>query len=448
LQGVSPVAIKQLKARLKIMIKVQETRIITKRLREHPDAYNIDVYESSDGYSVLKKALKMSSQDIILEVEKSLLRGRGGAGFPTSVKWGFLPKDSFPRYLIINADEGEPSTFKDHMLLKEDPHQLIEGIIISAFALQINTAFIYMRGEIVQAIDRVEEAVKQAYENGYLGKNILNSGFDLELVVHKGAGAYICGEESALIESLEGERGMPRLKPPFPAIAGLYAKPTIVNNVETISTIPHILQMGGENYATLGVEKSRGTRLFSLSGNVKKPGNYEVELGMTFRNLIYGLGGGIVGDKKIKFIIPGGASSQWVEGTDDVLDTPLDMDLVTQKYGVMLGSGAVMVFDEDVDPILIAWRLAKFFAHESCGKCTPCREGTGWISKVLYRMSHGEGTKGDFDTLLSIGGNISPGLIAPFASTTICPLGPSAVSAIASLNNFFKKEVEEACGGK
>jgi NADH-quinone oxidoreductase subunit F len=330
------------------------------------------------------------------------------------------------------------------MLLERDPHQLVEGIAIASYAVQCNLAFVYVRGEFALGYERLTRAIDDARAKGFLGANILCSGFDCDIVVHRGAGAYICGEETALLESLEGERGMPRIRPPFPAIAGLYAKPTVVNNVETLSTVPHIMQMGGEEYAKLGVNRSTGTRIFSVSGHVNRPGNYEVELGMTFRDLLYGLAGGIREDRKVKFFIPGGASSQWLTGGDEHLDAPLDMDFVQQTYGVMLGSGAVMVFDETVDPLLVAWRLAKFFSHESCGKCTPCREGTGWIEKVLYRMSHGMGRPEDLDLLLSVGGNISPGVTnAPFVQTTICPLGPSSVSCIASIDKFFRDEVLE-----
>lgn len=419
---------------------LQETRIITRRLRDNENNHQIDEYISAGGYEVAKRALKMNPTDIIEEVKTSGLRGRGGGGFPTGMKWSFLPPDSFPRYLVINADEGEPSTFKDNMLLTEDPHQLIEGIICSAFAIQSNLAFIYIRGELALAYDRLITAVKDAREKGYLGTNIFGSGYDLEIVVHRGAGAYICGEETALIESLEGERGMPRLRPPFPAIAGLYAKPTVVNNVETISTVPHIIDMGGAKYAELGVNKSTGTRIFSVSGHVNKPGNYELELGATFRELIE-LAGGVKNNGSVKFFIPGGGSSQWLIGSDEHLDCPLDMDEVGQRFGVMLGSGAIMIYDQTTDPILVAWRLAKFYAHESCGKCTPCREGTGWLEKVLYRMSHGQGKPSDLDMLLDVGDNISPGLNAPFSQTTICPLGPSAVSCVVSLNKFFRDEV-------
>jgi len=423
---------------------VSETRIVTKRLRDRPDdSWTIEGALAAGAYDVLRAVLvKGDAADVQEQVKLSGLRGRGGAGFPTAQKWSFLPPDSFPRYLVVNADEGEPSTFKDRMLLEHDPHQLVEGIAIASYSVQCNVAYVYVRGEFALGYERLTRAIDDARTKGFLGHNILGSGFDFDIVVHRGAGAYICGEETALLESLEGERGMPRIRPPFPAIAGLYAKPTVVNNVETLSTVPHILKMGGAEYAKLGVNRSTGTRIFSVSGHVNKPGNYEVELGMTFRELLYGLAGGVRENRKIKFFIPGGASSQWLTGSDEHLDAPLDMDFVQQTFGVMLGSGAIMVFDETVDPVLVAWRLAKFFAHESCGKCTPCREGTGWIEKVLYRMSHGEGRPEDLDLLVSVGGNISPGVVnAPFVQTTICPLGPSAVSCIASLNKFFRDEV-------
>ena len=424
-----------------------ETRITTKRLRDHEDAWKIDSYLGSNGYNVLKKALKMQPSDIQDEqLKASGLRGRGGAGFPTAAKWSFLPADSHPRYLVCNADEGEPSTFKDHMLIEHDPHQLIEGILIAAYAIDCHLAFIYIRGEFALGYDRLTQAVNEACTHGFVGKNIADSSFDCDIVIHRGAGSYICGEETGLLESLEGRRGMPRIRPPFPAIEGLYAKPTVVNNVETLSTLPHIIDMGGEKYAELGTEKSKGTRIFSVSGHVNKPGNYEVELGMSFRDLIYGLAGGVREDRNIKFFIPGGASSQWLIGSDEHLDAPLDMDYVQQTFGVMLGSGAIMVYDDTTNPVYVAWRLAKFFAHESCGKCTPCREGTGWMERVLYRINNGIGRREDLDMLLDIGDNISPGLIAPFSQTTICPLGPSAVSAIVSLNKYFRDEVIAMCG--
>jgi NADH-quinone oxidoreductase subunit F len=422
-----------------------ETRLVTRRLRDRPsDSWTIDGAVASGAYDALRAVLTANNPaDVQEQVKASGLRGRGGAGFPTGQKWSFLPAGSFPRYLVVNADEGEPSTFKDRMLVELDPHQLVEGIAISAFALQCNLAFVYLRGEFALGYERLTEAIAAAKARGFVGANVLGSGFDLEIVVHRGAGAYICGEETALLESLEGQRGMPRIRPPFPAIEGLYAKPTVVNNVETLATVPHIMAMGGADYAKLGVNRSTGTRIFSVSGHVNRPGNYEVELGITFRQLIDDLAGGVPGGRKVKFFIPGGASSQWLSGSDEHLDAPLDMDYVQQTFGVMLGSGAVMVFDETTDPILVAWRLAKFFAHESCGKCTPCREGTGWIEKVLYRMAHGQGAPSDLAMLLDVGDNISPGLNAPFSQTTICPLGPSAVSAVVSLDKFFRAEIEE-----
>ncbi len=424
----------------------EETRIITRRLHERPDdSWTVGGANATGAYEVLRDVLRAGDPANIQEqVKLSGLRGRGGAGFPTAQKWSFLPAGSFPRYLVVNADEGEPSTFKDRMLVERDPHQLIEGIVIAAYAIQCNLAFVYLRGEFALGYDRLLQAIADARTLGFLGTNIQGSGFDIDLVVHRGAGAYICGEETGLLESLEGERGMPRIRPPFPAIEGLYAKPTVVNNVETLSTLPHIMKVGGAEYAKLGVNRSTGTRLFSLSGHVRRPANYEVELGMSFRDLIYGLAGGVPDDRAIKFFIPGGASSQWLVGIDEHLDAPLDMDFVQQTFGVMLGSGAIMVYDETVDPVLVAWRLAKFFAHESCGKCTPCREGAGWIEKVLYRMSHGLGRPEDLDLLFDIGDNISPGVMnAPFIQTTICPLGPSAVSCVASLHKYFRAEIEQ-----
>ena len=423
------------------MTVATETRIITKRLRDFPDdSWTLDRSRQTGGYEGLGKALTMEPAAIAEEVKTSQLRGRGGAGFPTATKWSFLPAGVEPRYLVVNCDEAEPSTFKDRMLVERDPHQLIEGIAIASFALGVHHAFVYVRGEFALGADRLRAAVAEARAAGLIGPDVMGSGYPLEIVVHRGAGAYICGEETALLESLEGKHGMPRIRPPFPAIAGLYAKPTVVNNVETLATLPAIITGGGEWYASMGVDRSRGTRIFSLSGNVRRPGNYELELGLTFRQLIDDLGGGLSGPGPVKFLIPGGASSQWLTG--DHLDVPLDMDLVTKEHGVMLGSGAVMVYDQDVCPVRVALRLAKFFAHESCGKCTPCREGTGWIQKVLYRIEHGEGRPEDLDLLLDVGDNISPGLNAPFTQTTICPLGPSAVSAIVSLNKFFRAEVD------
>ena len=399
---------------------VTETRIVTQRLREFTDdSWTMDRYLATGGYEQLRRALTMEPVHIQDEqVKASGLRGRGGAGFGTGQKWSFLPKGIYPRYLAVNGDEGEPSTFKDHMLLERDPHQIVEGVVISAFAIEAHHAFIYVRGEFALGIERLEQAVADAYAKGFIGKNILGSGFDLEVIVHRGAGAYIAGDETGLLSSLEGERAMPRIKPPFPAVQGLYAKPTVVNNVETMSTVPHILRMGGEEYAKLGVGRSTGTRIFSVSGHVDRPGNYEVELGITFRQLIDDLAGGVRGGKQMKFFIPGGASAPWL--MPEHLDAPLDMDYVGAELKTMLGSGAIMVFDEDTNPALVAWRLLKFFAHESCGKCTPCREGSMWLERVLFRISHGLGRPQDLDMMLSFGSTIVPG------STRRSPRPPSA----------------------
>jgi len=424
---------------------VTETRIVTQRLRDFPDdSWTIDRYLATGGYEQLRRALTMDPVHIQDEqVKASGLRGRGGAGFGTGQKWSFLPKGVYPRYLAVNGDEGEPSTFKDHMLLERDPHQIIEGVVISAFAIEAHHAFIYVRGEFALGIERLEQAVADAYAKGFIGKNILGSGFDLEVIVHRGAGAYIAGDETGLLSSLEGERAMPRIKPPFPAVQGLYAQPTVVNNVETLATVPHILRMGGAEYAKLGIGRSTGTRIFSVSGHVERPGNYEVELGISFRDLIEGLAGGVRGGKQMKFFIPGGASAPWL--MPEHLDAPLDMDYVGAELKTMLGSGAVMVFDEDTNPALIAWRLLKFFAHESCGKCTPCREGSMWLERVLFRISHGLGRPQDLDLMLSFGATIVPGLNAPFAQTTICAMGPSTMSAVVSLDRFFREEILEMC---
>jgi len=389
----------------------KETRVITEFLRARTDdswTYQA-AREHNHAYEAFEQAIRMEPQAIIDAVTTSGLRGRGGAGFGTGQKWSFLPKDIFPRYLAVNADEGEPATFKDHMLIERDPHQIIEGVLITAFAIQAHHAFIYLRGEFALGAERLEQAVSDAYKAGYIGKDILGTGYDLELVVHRGAGCYIAGDETGLLSSLEGERA-------------------------------HIIRRGGEWYASMGVNKSKGTRIFSVSGNVERPGNYEVELGITFRELIEGLAGGVRGGKKMKFFIPGGASSPWL--LPDVLDEPLDMDHATE-LGTMLGSGAIMVFDETVDPVLIAWRIAKFFAHESCGKCTPCREGSGWIEKVLYRMANGLGRPDDLDLLLDFGNNIAPGLGWPPGQTTICQLGPSTMSPTVSLHKLFGDEIRE-----
>ena len=413
-------------------------RILTTRMEAHPaDSHTMSRYEATGGYTALRKALGMKPEEIVAEVKASNLRGRGGAGFPTGVKWGFLAP-ARPRYLVINADESEPGTFKDRQLLERDPHQMIEGAIISAFALAVNHAFVFIRGEYSRSARRVQQAVDEAYAVGYLGRDILGSGFALDVTVHLGAGAYICGEETAMLNALEGKRGEPRIKPPFPAVAGLYAKPTIVNNVETISNIPWIITNGGAAYDAIGPEGSRGTRLLSLSGHVVKPGNYEIVMGMSWRDLIYGMGGGIRSGKGLKCWIPGGASAPWF--TPEVLDEPVTLDDIA-RLGSMAGSGAVVVMDETTNVVAAALSIVRFFAHESCGQCTPCREGTTWLQRILERVLAGRGRPADLDLLLDVCDNISPGLRWPPVMTTICPLGPSAVSPITSIMKHFRDEV-------
>ena len=420
---------------------MKETLLLTKHMRENPqDSHLIDTYEKNNGYNAARKVLKENNPaEVIEEIKESNIRGRGGAGFPTGVKWGFLAEDQ-ERYLVINADESEPGTFKDRILLERDPHQLIEGIIVTSFASNISKAFIYIRGEYAKPARRVQDAVEQAYEKGYLGKNIFNSGKDLDVVVHLGAGAYICGEETALLNSLEGRRGEPRLKPPyFPAVKGLYNKPTLVNNVETISSVPWIINNSGKDYSKLGVEGSTGTRIFSLSGHVNNPGNFEIEMGCSFGEFIDTFGKGIKDNKSVKAYIPGGASAPWFTGSQ--LDIKMTIDDVADA-GSMLGSGAVVVMDEDTNLVLAAKSIVSFFAHESCGQCTPCREGTTWLEMILDRIASGRGRTSDIDLLLDICDNISPGLSWPPKMTTICPLGPSAVSPITSLMGNFRDEVE------
>lgn len=414
--------------------------ILTGRMTAHPaDSHTLDTYTATGGYQALRKALhEMTTQQVTDEVKASSIRGRGGASFPTGVKWGFLAPAT-PRYLVVNGDESEPGTFKDRQLLERDPHQLLEGIIISSYALSCNKAFIYIRGEYPKPARRVQRAIEEAYEAGYLGTNILGSGFDLDVVVHLGGGAYICGEETALLNSLEGLRGEPRIKPPFPAVEGLYAKPTIVNNVETIANVPWIVANGGAAYAALGPDGSSGTRMFSLSGHINNPGNYEIVMGASWREIIYDLGGGIPGGRDLKMWIPGGASAPWF--TPALLDTPLTIDDVA-KNGSMTGSGAIVVMDDSTCVVKAAHRVVKFFAHESCGQCTPCREGTSWLERMLWRVENGVGRPIDLDLLLDVSDNISPGLKWPPAMTTICPLGPSAVSPITSIMTHYRDEVE------
>ncbi|MDK1026701.1 MAG: NADH-quinone oxidoreductase subunit NuoF, partial [Actinomycetota bacterium] len=417
------------------------TKILTTRMDAHPtDSHTLSRYLATGGYEALTKALtEMSRDDIIEEVKASNLRGRGGAGFPTGVKWGFLAPDE-PRYLVVNCDESEPGTFNDRQLTERDPHQLLEGIIISSFALDVHHAFVYIRGEYPKAARRLQSAVDEAYEAGYLGDDVRGSGFALDVTLHLGAGAYICGEETALLNSLEGRRGEPRLKPPFPAVEGLYSKPTIVNNVESISNIPWITSNGGAAYAAIGPERSAGTKMLSMSGHINAPGNYEIVMGMTWRELIFDIGGGIPDGRALKAWIPGGASAPWFV-PDEHLDTIVSIDDVAAN-GSMIGAGAVIVMDETTNVVAAAHRILRFFAHESCGQCTPCREGTSWLEAVLKRILDGNGRPEDIDLLLDIADNISPGLVWPPLMTTICPLGPSAVSPITSITRWFRPELE------
>jgi NADH-quinone oxidoreductase subunit F len=420
-------------------------QMITGRF-QHDDAHTIERYRATEGYEALRKALSMGPEAVHNEVKAASLLGRGGAGFPAGVKWGFCPPDVWPRYLVVNGDESEPGTYKDRLLMERDPHQLIEGVLIAAYAVGCAQAFLYVRGEMAHAQERIAQALNEAYAENLVGRNILGTDFSCDVVLHWGAGAYIVGEETALIESLEGNRGMPRLKPPyFPAAKGLYMQPTIVNNVETLANLPWIIRNGADAYTAYGAESSRGTRMFAVSGHVKKPGVYEVEFGTTtFRDLIYGTCGGIRGSHTLKAFIPGGASAPWFY--EEHLDLPLESKAVGDA-GSMLGSGAIVVMDDTTDAVKAAWRVVRFFARESCGKCTPCREGTSWLEKILRRMLDGHGRPEDIGLLLDLCDNISPAITWPPRQTTICPLGPSAVSPIASAIVRFKDEFQAYCGG-
>jgi NADH-quinone oxidoreductase subunit F len=403
-----------------------------------PDAWEIEVYTRRGGYQALRKGvLEMKPEEISDAVMQSGLRGRGGAGFSTGMKWSFIPKGpDVLKYLCVNADESEPGTFSNRELLEHDPHQLIEGIILTCRALYIKQAFIYMRGEFFLGAERMQRAIDQAYAAGYLGTNILGAGFDLEIILFRGAGAYICGEETALLESLEGKRPMPRSRPPFPAAIGLYGKPTVINNVETIANIPAIIVNGAEWYKGFGTPTSPGTKVYSLSGHVRRPGNYELELGVTLRDLIYTHGGGVPGDRKVKVVLPSGASAG-IQGAA-ALDTPMDYDN-PRKLGTILGSASVIVMDESVSIPHATLRLIEFFNHESCGKCTPCREGTLWLVKTLRRICDGDGVPEDLQLLLNVCDSI--------AGKVLCALGDFAVSPIQSSLKYFRHEYEALIPG-
>ncbi len=405
------------------------------RARGLKNSRALSTYRRLGGYSALEKALSMTPAEVIEEVKASGIRGRGGAGFPAGVKWGFVPRDTAkPKYMICNADESEPGTFKDRELILVDPHMVLEGIAIASYAIGANTAYIYIRGEFVDEAQILARAIAEARRKKFLGEDILGSGYDLEVHVHRGAGAYICGEETALIESIEGKRGLPRLKPPFPAVVGVFGCPTVVNNVETLACIPHILEHGGAWFAAIGTERSTGPKLFCVSGHVERPGVYEAPMGITFREIIEDLCGGMRGGGKLKAFIPGGSSAPVLPA--DKIDTPADFESVAQA-GSMLGSGGLIVMDESVDMVWALENLLVFYAHESCGQCSPCREGSDWAVDIVRRIRRGHGLPGDIETLQRIARFASQGM-------TICPLGDAFCGPIVSFLEHFGREFEEA----
>lgn len=408
--------------------------MVEKVLTQHfglKNVYQIDEYIKQGGYEAVKKALKLKPEEILEEMKKANLRGRGGAGFPAGVKWGFVPKVDKPKYLCVNADEGEPGTFKDRYIMSHNPHMLIEGIIITSYCVGIHSAYIYIRGEYEAVALRLEEAISEAYDKGYLGKNILNSGFDLDVSIHRGAGAYICGEETALLESLEGKRGNPRLKPPFPASVGLFQCPTVINNVETLSNIPQIILNGADWFTGKGLPKDGGTRIFGVSGMVEKPGIYELPIGTNLKDIINKHAGGMKQGKKLKAVIPGGMSAPVLKA--DEIDIPMDFDSLVNAES-MLGSAAIIVIDTGTSMLDVLKAVTKFYSHESCGLCTPCRIGTSWINKIVKRMAEGKGSKKDIDDIVRLASNI--------LGKTLCPLGDAAAMPILSIAKKFRKELE------
>jgi NADH-quinone oxidoreductase subunit F len=408
---------------------VSETLILTKRWGK-PGSAALDAYRADGGYRTLEKALGMEPAAIVEEVKKSNLRGRGGAGFATGLKWTFLPKDIRPRYLAVNADESEPGTFKDRYIIEFDPHMLVEGIAITCYALDIHLAYVYIRGEFAKQARILEKAVQEARDAGVIGPRLLGKkDFDLDIHVHRGAGAYICGEESALLESLEGKKGYPRLKPPFPAVVGLWGKPTIINNVETIANVPWIVEHGGDAFAALGVGKSGGTRLFGVSGHVNRPGVYEKPVHYNLKKLILEDAGGIVGGRSVKAVIPGGSSCPVLRG--DEIDVSLEFDSM-KAAGTMSGSGGVIVFDDSTCMVHALARIAKFYAEESCGQCTPCREGTSWMEGIIEKIEHGHGSAEDVAKLEQVAGSVM--------GMTICALGDAAAMPVLSFVKKFKAE--------
>ena len=409
-----------------------EVRVLSRRFGM-PNGHTLETYLATDGYKAFEKALGMSQDEIINEVKASGLRGRGGAGFPTGMKWGFVPRSSpKPKYIVVNADESEPGTCKDRLLIEYDPHQLIEGILIAALAVGSQQGYIYIRGEYRYLIDVMDRAIDEAYARGYLGDNILGRGVKFHLATHSGAGAYECGEESALLESLEGKRGVPRIRPPFPAVAGAYACPTVLNNVETFCSVPAIILQGAAYFAGLGTPKNGGTRLFCLSGHVNKPGVYELPMGFNLMRLINEIGGGVRNGKKLKAVIPGGSSCPVL--TADECDLALDFETVAAAKS-MLGSGGVVVMDEDTCMVKAALRIIRFYAHESCGWCIPCREGTTWLRKILTRFDEGHGQRSDIILI----GDLAKNMLG----RTFCPLGDAAAMPIMSIMEKFSGEFEE-----
>jgi NADH-quinone oxidoreductase subunit F len=398
---------------------------------DEPGLNTLDVYQRRGGYEALRTALNTAPEKVLGNIMESELRGRGGAGFQMGKKASFLPHGDMDKYLVCNADESEPGTFKDRELMQKSPHMLIEGIVIATWATEINRAFIYIRGEYAHQADILEAAIAEAEHAGFLGNNILDSPHSLSLVLHRGAGAYICGEETALLDSLEGKRGNPRLKPPFPAIEGLYHGPTLINNVETLCTVPAIIRMGGKEYAAIGAEGSTGTKLVSVSGDVQQPGNYEVDLGIPSREIIYDLAGGPPEGREVKLWFPGGSSAPVL--TKDDLDLPYDFDSMA-KAGSMLGSGAIIVADDSRRVLDVAMKVAKFYAHESCGKCVPCREGTNWTVKMLQRIESGEATPMDLDIMASVQTHI--------IGNCLCVLGDAMAMPIGSMIEKFRPELE------
>ena len=414
-----------------------EVRILTQRWGK--GATRLETYLDMDGYKAVQKALKMKPDDIINEVKTSALRGRGGAGFSTGMKWSFVPKETDkPKYILCNGDESEPGTCKDRLIVEQDPHSVIEGVVIAGIAVGAHKGFIYLRGEYRYLLEIMEKAVGDAYARGFLGKNIFGSGYDFEVVTHSGAGAYEVGEESALMESLEGKRGIPRIRPPFPAVVGLWGGPTVINNVETLAAVPHIILMGGQKYAEFGPPKNGGTRLFCLSGHINKPGVYELRMGYPLKNMIYDVGGGIPNGNKLKAVVPGG-SSTYVLTAEEAEQLNMDFDSFA-KRGEFLGSGGVVMADDQTCMVKFALRIMKFYAHESCGWCIPCREGTDWLEKTLIRFHSGGGIRKDIDNIYYLAENM--------LGRTFCPLGDAAAIPTMSIVKKWRHEFEAHLEGR